>query len=293
MMSEFVPPCPTGRAPVDIDGTCWCLAARCEAEECAGQTVEVDGMTRCAPDTEGLPECVCRANECTFPCDGVTCEEGLACLPADGTCVPNDCTSFGCPDGLYCDVTIPDCVDDPCAVVTCGADEACRLGTCETSCSAVECGFGERCARGLCVDDLCVGVRCDTGQVCNPADGMCRDNLCAGILCPTLEVCDPDTGTCIADPCTTLHCPEGSRCEAGECVGVGPGVDGGTDVDGGTTGRIDSGPEDDYILGAGGGGCHCRAVGGSSGPDVPSGGPLVALMVALGLGIRRFGRRGR
>ncbi|HJL29359.1 MAG TPA: MopE-related protein, partial [Polyangiaceae bacterium LLY-WYZ-15_(1-7)] len=283
--------CPTGRVEVEIEGECYCVAPRCNPETCGEETVERDGVVRCAPDEEGVPVCECIANECTFPCDGVVCEAPTVCNPGTGRCVVDDCTGLGCPAGELCEVRTGDCIPDPCLDVECAADEACRDGVCETSCGSVSCDPGDRCTGGECVDDLCEGVGCPSDQRCDEESGECVDDLCFMVTCPEGTVCNPETGGCGEDPCLRLRCPESDRCFEGECVPRPMMTDAGPmDMDAGPT-EADAGPgeeeedPEDRVLAAGGGGCTCRIVG----PDDDGPPPLgwLALLVPAVLVWRR------
>jgi uncharacterized repeat protein (TIGR01451 family) len=300
--SEFAR-CPSGTVPRErADGTCFCVAPPCDPVTCGTRTLTVSGSVVCAPDTDGVPTCTCRSNECTFPCNGVTCTEDTVCNPMTGACVTDDCAGLGCPTGQVCDRATLECIPDPCSLVTCEAAEACRAGTCEPSCATVTCPSGERCASGTCVDDPCASVTCDAGEVCNPADGECAANLCTGITCPMGDICEPVTGACERDGCFGLRCPAGQRCSEGECElivvplpdggmldgdgGVGPGVDGGVrdgavaDRDGGGV-DIDASTDDGTVrVLAAGGGCMCSAAGTGGGAR---GAWAMALLAALGL----------
>ncbi len=102
VMSEFGYTCPTGRAPrMDASGACHCVAPLCDPTTCAGETHMVSGSVACAPGDPTVSTCVCHADTCTFPCDGVTCSSGLVCDPRDpmGRCVQDDCRGLGCPGG--------------------------------------------------------------------------------------------------------------------------------------------------------------------------------------------------
>ncbi|MCZ7680053.1 MAG: MopE-related protein [Sandaracinaceae bacterium] len=104
--TEFGFDCPTGRFPSEQpDGSCFCVAERCSEEACGEETIEQGGELRCAPGSEDVGACVCRNNECTFACDGVTCTDGLVCDPRDpyGRCVEDGCRGLGCPAGQLCD----------------------------------------------------------------------------------------------------------------------------------------------------------------------------------------------
>ncbi|MCB9625045.1 MAG: VWA domain-containing protein, partial [Sandaracinus sp.] len=268
--------CPTGRIELDVDGMCFCVAPRCNPETCAGETVTSgDGTVRCGPGDEDLPECQCIANECTFPCDGVVCDDPTVCNPRTGRCVVDDCTGLGCRSTELCVVSTGECVDHPCNDVTCGADEACRDGACETSCGSVECATGETCRGGVCMTDACAGIDCSFGQRCDPTSGECVTNPCSMITCPGGTVCDPTDGSCGEDPCARVVCPGEESCVSGECVAPPPPMmDGGMpERDAGRMEEMDAGtdppdPEDpeDRILAAGGGGCTCRVDGEDEAP---------------------------
>jgi hypothetical protein len=288
--------CPTGRIPFERpDGTCFCVEPRCEATTCQGQTVEVGGAVRCAPGVDGVPTCVCKNNQCTFPCDGVVCGGGTVCNPRTGFCVEDSCRGLGCPRGQLCDVRTGACTADACEGVTCGAAEACRAGVCEPSCADVRCAAGQRCVRGVCEADPCSGVSCPTGRVCDRATGMCVADPCEGRACPIGQVCSP-SGECVADPCDTLRCPARQVCREGECVREGERPDGGVDMG---DGRVDLGREEERVLASGGGGCICSAPGTSAGRPAgtgggaPGGAALLALAGLALLGARRVRRAGR
>ncbi len=292
---EFGPVCPTGRVPKHLaDGSCFCVAERCRPDECATQTIEVDGEVRCAPDAEGVGACVCKNNECTYACQGVVCPSGQVCDPRDpeGRCVEDNCRGLGCGAGEVCNFSTGACEPNPCATVSCGAGEACRDGVCEPSCATVDCPDGQRCRHGVCEPDDCAAVRCSSGQVCDPASGACVDDPCAAVQCGQGQVCDPGSGACVRDPCLTIVCPDGQECRDGECA-----VPSSTRPDGGS-GRPDGGARADggsgrhRVLATGGGGCGCTLRGGSS-----SSGAWLVFLVGLSLlrrrraGARRAKRR--
>ncbi len=299
MESEFGFTCPSGRTPKVIEsGECYCVMSRCDADECAGETLPESAETaRCAPDSDDVSHCVCKNNACTFPCDGVVCSDGLVCDPRDpaGRCVPDDCTGLGCPDGELCDPASGECEPNPCADVSCDAGEACRDGSCEPSCASVECGDGEHCRAGACVPDLCVDTTCATAEYCDPETGECADDPCVDRRCGAGTVCDHATGTCVEDPCNRLVCPEDEVCRDGECAEGGmSGSDAGP---GGTDAGFDAGTsepraEGTRVLATGGGGCVCSVPGSDArGPGAPALGILFGLLGLLGW--RRLGRRTR
>ena len=287
---EFGPECPTGRTPTDSGGTCYCTAERCNGRACAMQTIEEGGEVRCAPDATDVSNCVCRSNECTFPCFGVVCSEGTICDPSDpaGTCVEDNCRGLGCPGTEVCNLATGECEVDRCSAITCDTGEACRDGVCEGSCAEVTCDTGERCAAGTCVTDLCAESSCVGGTVCDEATGDCVADMCTAITCSGDTVCDPVTGDCVEDPCARLRCPGGEVCREGEC---GP-----RDLpDAGFDAGFDAGVEDldPYRRGlATGGACFCAAAGVGTRGD--SGAPLgLSILGLLGLVLfaRKVGRR--
>jgi MYXO-CTERM domain-containing protein len=290
--------CPTGSTPmVQPDGTCFCVRERCNAATCAGQTVEVTGDVVCAPGRDDVPECQCRMNECTYPCNGVVCDSGLVCDPDTGTCVENSCLALGCPSGEVCNPTTRACMPDPCATAGCAADEVCRMGTCEPSCATVTCGAGESCVAGVCTADPCADVDCMGGEVCDPDSATCVPARSCG-SCPSGTLCNALTGTCEVDDCIGVTCPSGQECLEGECTIEMERPDAGRVFpdaalpDAGSGGGMDAGGEDrdpnTRVLASGGGGCIC-AVPGSSAPGSQSG--WLALGVLGGLLVLRRRRR--
>ena len=284
-LSEFGFDCPSGKTPFLPGGVgtmeCFCVTPRCEEEACGADTVDRDDMTLCSPD-EDTPDCTCKNNECTFPCDGVVCSEGLRCRPDTGRCVEDSCRGLGCAADEICDVTTGACESDPCATADCGPGEACREGTCEASCAGVMCDDGDICHSGVCVPDRCAGVACAIGEACNPADGLCVENLCRDVRCPVGSMCDPVTGDCEVDPCSVLTCPEGELCNLGECYTPIPGTDGGVPgLDAGRDAGVDTGRVGDRVLASGGGGCACDAAGGGNGSADPRGLAIAILMLGF------------
>ncbi|MFN7701470.1 MAG: MopE-related protein [Deltaproteobacteria bacterium] len=293
MEGEFGDECATGRAPVRSGGSCYCVAAACDAAACAATSLERDGEVRCAPDAAGVTGCVCRGTECTFACDGVVCTDGTVCDPRDpmGRCVEDSCRALGCPSGEVCDFSTGACAADPCALAACDPGEACRGGVCEPSCARVRCEDGERCARGLCEADLCADTRCAASDVCDPASGDCVAAMCAGVSCGPGTGCDPLTGACEPDPCLGLTCPAGQRCAGGECALEGPPDAGASDPDAGIDAGRDERDPFRRGLAAGGGGCLCGA-GAGAGRSGPGAWWLLALG-GLGVLARRRARGAR
>ena len=277
-MNEFGFICPTGKTPSVSGDTCFCVAELCNADMCAGETIERDGEVLCGPDSTDVSQCVCKSNACTFSCDGAVCTDGTVCNPRDplGRCVADNCRGLGCPGGEICDTVTGACMADPCATAMCASGEACRDGMCIGSCAMVECASGTRCVAGDCQPDLCSGVSCASGEVCDPADGSCAANMCDGVMCPAGTDCDPLTGECRADPCVGLSCPEGQTCEAGECVTGGtmsPDAGPGGSMDGGTSSTRE------WVVATGG----CGVAPGSS-PRAPW---ALLLLALVGFGLRR------
>ena len=290
---EFGYQCPGGKAPFTRDDgaggeECFCVTPRCDATACATQTVEQGGATRCAPGSTG-PDCVCKNNECTFPCDGVVCAGGTVCNPQDGRCVEDSCASLGCPADENCNVATGDCEPDPCATTDCG-DQACRGGTCEPSCASVDCPAGETCSAGVCATDRCAGVRCSAIETCDPTTGDCIPDACEGVSCPGLLECNPLNGECDPDPCDALSCPGDEVCRQGECVDetvVRPDM-GVPDMGTPTTPDMGSDEGTGGVLATGGGGCACTTAGTPAGGRSPFGPLALAL---LGLGALAWRRR--
>ncbi len=284
--------CPSGTVEEVVDEECFCAQPACDAEECGDSTQTSGDETVCAPDGD-VPACVCRNNQCTFPCDGIVCTAPTVCNAESGRCVEDSCRGLGCPDGQYCDVATVSCVDDPCAGMDC-ADEACRGGACEPSCGGVECAEGERCASGVCEADPCFAHSCTGVQVC--VDGACIEDRCRGTFCGAGAVCEPMTGTCVQDPCTLLHCPDGERCLRGECASDEGPIDGGMpdamvepDDDAGepdaAEGIDSSTTRGRRILAAGGGGCSCSVP--TSTSAKPSWLAVVGMFVLAAFALRR------
>ncbi len=288
--TEFGFQCPGGKTPFTRDDgaggeECFCVTPRCDDATCAMETVEQGDTVRCGPGSDN-PDCICKNNECTFPCDGVVCSGGTVCNPSDGRCVEDSCTSLGCGADENCNVVTGECEADPCATTECAADQACRGGVCETSCGSVSCNPGQVCRAGTCVTDECAGVSCSAVETCDPTTGDCIPDECEGVSCPGLLLCDPLTGDCMADPCDALNCPGEEVCRNGECVdeSVTPPDMGVPDMGAPDMGTGEE--EDDRsrgVLATGGGGCACTVAGGapqsSRSPMAPMGLALFGLVV--------------
>ncbi len=216
---EFSESCPSGKSSKQFEDLgCYCVKEICTFDECSQQVIERNGETMCAPDSSRVGHCVCSGNECTFPCDGVSCNSGMICDPRDGVCRPQTCAIFGCEQGERCEAETGACEPDPCAEADCADNEACRDGDCFESCASKQCDSGQRCVSGECVEDRCAEVSCGRNELCNPDSGECADNQCIGETCPTGFVCNPFSGGCQPDPCLITTCPQGQTCQEGECI---------------------------------------------------------------------------
>jgi MYXO-CTERM domain-containing protein len=297
VMSEFGFTCPTGTTPSVEGAECYCVAPRCDDASCAGETITRDDEDLCAPDSAAVSVCVCKNNECTFPCDGTVCAPGLRCNPRDplGRCVEDSCRGLGCPMGQVCNRVTAECEADACAAVTCGSDEACRDGVCEDSCADVTCSDGERCTAGTCVADLCDDATCLATETCDEDTGECIEDMCRSVTCPTGTICNPSTGNCDEDPCVRLHCPGDEICIDGECAERPIVPDAGPDT-GAPDAGVDSSTVDEHtrVLATGGGGCTCSVPGAETASSGDSQTGALAFFVALlGLGFIRRRRSWR
>lgn len=160
---------------------------------------------------EGV-ECAGAGDDCDTGGMGA-CQVGVtACEGGTLTCVP---TFTGSAE--VCNGTDDDCngmVDDG---DLCPGDEICANGECSPPCGAGEflCPFTfDECddATGLCIEPACVGVTCETGEVCR--DGTCAAE-CEGIVCPAGTDCLLDR--CV-DLCEGIDCGVGEVCRRGLCV---------------------------------------------------------------------------
>jgi MYXO-CTERM domain-containing protein len=256
-------PCPFGfdckdLTDVDPPGR-YCVESPCRDVECpAGEF--------CDPDT----------GACVDPCTTVECLPGQTCQ--GGLCFDCFDPGFGCAAGERCVANgdgVGECEPDPCADVECESGEYCREGECVALTCEPECAEGQRCVEGECVADMCAGVDCPAGQICNPANGNCITDVCEDSECPPGQACHPGTGGCIPDPCFGVNCPPGFDCEVtfeGEA----------------TCSEEVIPPDEGYdIYASGGGGCACS---GSVAGD--RGGPLgQGLLLLLGVVLLRRRRR--
>ncbi|HLU67310.1 MAG TPA: MopE-related protein, partial [Kofleriaceae bacterium] len=246
-------PCPVGLV---------CEEGYCVTDLCFGVT--------CPPTEDGLQ--ACQDGTCVPICDTVTCPQGLACHPSDGSCRTDDCIGFPerCAEDELC--VGGTCEPDPCVGVDCpGASEYCLEGECVTSCGGVTCPEGERCELGACTPDRCIGVQCLSNQFCDPETGTCVEDQCRNVSCRQGETCDPHTGDCVKEPCLGVECPGDEVCSQGTCFdpsSVGP--------DGGLV-------DHEYVSAGGGGGCS--AGGGGTGPAA-----LLLSLLALAPLLRRRSR---
>ena len=188
--AEFTAQCPQGKAAIVDGDKCFCVGEVCKQVDCQKQTIKVKDEVQCQPDSDLVGTCLCKNNECTFRCAGVTCNNDLICDPTDGRCKQKSCllAQFRCPEDKRCQLNdaMWECVDDPCANAKCASNEACRDGNCYKSCANVTCGAGNTCKDGTCVADHCANVNCDPGKVCNPKDGKCvTAGMCVGTGCAT------------------------------------------------------------------------------------------------------------
>ncbi|AUX30212.1 MULTISPECIES: MYXO-CTERM sorting domain-containing protein [Sorangium] len=202
---------------------------------------------------------VCRAGECSAPCDGVVCPHDQVCRA--GRCI------------------------DPCQDVVCNSGQVCEGGVCVLQCNCRGCPTNERCdmGSGRCVEAACADVACDEGTYCR--EGACVD-VCDRVACPAGERCE--AGACVEapPPPTTATTSIGAGLDTVASSGAGDG----------SGGASASGAGGAPPAGAGGGasgggessGCGCRL-----GADTPSAGGLAALLLAAGLGLRRRPARGQ
>lgn len=186
----------------DIDGVCdlYPQACSCTGDaDCNGNQECIDGVCQippCVSNSDCDPGLVCDNGDCVVPpceSDG-DCTGGYICT--DGSCVPDqDCPICG-----------------PCSVNDdCGAQGICipagymdSESHCTSWCqSSADCPGNTECFE-VPTDSgtyyLCFNPDADTRGPC-PAGYVCEDDstdpdLCAGVTCPEGQVCNPATGTC-------------------------------------------------------------------------------------------------
>ena len=253
-MGSCVVPCAAGEFPCPGGFVCQRLenvpvpGMYCVADPCANVT--------CGPNEA----CSAQDGLCHDLCSGITCRTGEECRA--GFCL--DCFDLPgrCLPGQLCladDMDVGQCADNPCDPNPCDADEVCSGGVCSGACGG-GCPTGQACIGGACVANACEGVRCPTGEVCNPATGMCDTIQCEGVQCHAGEVCVPISGECIPDPCASTVCPTGTACA----------IDGG----GRPVCDVPKPPGTDRVTVGGGG---CCSTGGA--PDVLALGLLLPLLL--------------
>ena len=197
--------CATGQACIDGG----CAADACFGVNCTGAPDNAcyGGLCRCGgadgPVCDTGQLCVASSKTCTPAalCEGTTCEPGALCGPSDGLCHCGAISGPVCTGGAICVVepSVPDAgpVGDAGPAHDGGATDAGRPGG--------DAGSG---GSGSGSNGQLVG-RCLGG------------NLCAGVTCPVGEVCDQSTGACLcgADAGVT-----GFSCLPSQYCGVAPGA---------------------------------------------------------------------
>ncbi|MEM4134531.1 MAG: hypothetical protein QXV73_04980 [Candidatus Micrarchaeia archaeon] len=226
--------CPSGCCNID---TCACTATpQCppntvwsESRGCclftsgpnAGKCAEICNvdLKRVTCPIKGLD--ACDSNNCC-PLGSLGWDDSQkCCVDSLGTCILScliDNTRTGCPTpGVKgCDATgcCPKdtywdskkeccvyengfCYGDPCADVQCPPDQVCINGNCKLQI------------------DLCEGVICDEGQICDPLTRLCSDP-CKNVFCPAGQICI--NGNCETDQCYNVQCPAGQICINGNCI---------------------------------------------------------------------------
>jgi hypothetical protein len=172
-------------------------------------------------------------NDFVFYVSGIDCEGGgMPCtvpgamgICAEGTTqCSNGGTTFVCKSNIaarteVCNGLDDDCdgvIDNPEAPNLCPTDGVCSQGVCVYPCTNSEfpCSPPTVCdaTDQLCKEKSCIGVTCDSGQVCH--GGLCVGG-CDGVICPPTQVCR--IGNCV-DPCSGIVCDSNQVCENGACV---------------------------------------------------------------------------
>jgi MYXO-CTERM domain-containing protein len=150
---------------------------------------------------------------------GEPCDTGLDGVCGIGTmqCQKGElsCVQSVQPGDESCNALDDDCNGDVDDGDLCEVGFVCDRGTCVPKCGGGEfrnCpADGFTCVKGLCVEEACVDVECEAGQVCKGGD--CID-ACDGVTCPHGRACR--NGGCV-DPCLGITCDEGYSCDAGVC----------------------------------------------------------------------------
>jgi len=210
---------------------CGVTTGECEP----GTTVCLNGQLDCINEVGPTPE-VCDGED--DDCDGSVDEDvpglGAPCGDDTGSCEPG---IQACVNGRYicsgevgptpeaCDCQDNDCDTEVDEDVDCPGNGVCRTEFCQC---VLPCGEGEfPCPGGYvpqgegddcyCEPDVCVGVECEEGEVCQVVDGRGRCvSLCEGVTCDDHERCE--NGRCVDNSCETLGCPDGQECIDYECV---------------------------------------------------------------------------
>lgn len=239
--------------------------AQCNAGEvCRGNMCVLPGQ---GPGTGGDPtsggpvfcdtEDDCAAGQ---RCEGNVCTGGGGnpTTPGPTTTDEGACADVVCGDGERCQdgVCVPEPSEGVAGCENCTAGQVCINDTCYpegyTECGSTACAPGQTCDNGVCTSgpsngNLCSGVTCPTGQVCNPATGQCIVNTCelqpsdcpdnrpfvdivgcvcvgctSSADCESDEVCTP-LNRCLYEgsgPCSSqADCQaSGTFCQAGRCV---------------------------------------------------------------------------
>ncbi|WP_437591966.1 MYXO-CTERM sorting domain-containing protein [Sorangium sp. So ce1000] len=288
-VEENVGACRAGISDCDAQGQAICtpiVEPGSQAEQCDGIDNDCDDIVdEDAPCPENQVcsrgRCVDRCGSAEFPCEaGLVCVEGLcveqACVDVmcdvgevchDGECRA-PCDGVVCPHGQVCR---GDRCLDPCDGVTCGTGEVCESGVCVVECGCRGCPSKDRCATdsGRCVEAACADVTCGAGTYCR--GGACVD-LCDGVVCPAGERCE--TGKCVEEPpAPATTAAAGPTLDVAASSGSGDAASGSGGAPSTGAGASGSGESS---------GCSCSLAG-----DTPSAGGVAALLLAVGLGLRR------
>ena len=247
---ETIADCGGGDWQCAVGSTGFCTRICDSGTDCPGNSacfdIEGQSFAICLNDDAGSAG-VCHIDYvCTeepSPCDGVTCGSGEVCNPATG-----ECETVGGADGcIICD---PCESPDECPGGDC-FDFGGPTAVCSMECDTVaDCPAGTDCVAfsgGGGTSNLCVNADVDSAGVC-PGGFVCEDDepadLCDGVRCPSGESCNPATGECVddgsLDPDTGVpdvggtdaggpggdcaicnECSSDSQCDGGSCLTVG------------------------------------------------------------------------